>query len=432
MLLIRGGRVIDPKTGLDDFLDLVIDGSRIARIGKALAGVYDELLDASGKIVVPGLIDVHVHFRDPGLTHKEDMRSGAAAALRGGFTTVVCMANTVPPVDNGVTLAEVQRKAAAAPINIKTVAALSRGLAGAELTDMAALKKQGAVGFSDDGAALQDAAFLRRAMLAAKEADAPISLHEEDSSLIGVGGVNDGAVSAALGLCGALPVSESSMVARDCMIALDTGARVHFQHISCAESVAALRMAKALGANVSAEATPHHFSLSEEAVLHCGTLAKVNPPLRTEKARLAIIEGLRDGTIDMIASDHAPHSAEEKQRPFACAPSGVTGLETALALGITNLVNAGHLDIVGLIRAMTCAPAALYGFPGGSLAEGAVADITIFDEGVKWTVSDFASKSANSPFIGQTLTGKVKYTICGGKLLYRDDSRTRGENDAQA
>jgi dihydroorotase len=419
MILITGGRMIDPKTGIDGFRDIVIDGNRIAYIGALRAAAGEEVIDAKGMIIVPGLIDVHAHFRDPGLTHKEDMESGAAAAIRGGFTTVVCMANTKPAVDNPETLGEVLRKAGKSPIHIYTLAAVSRGLGGAELTGMAELKRLGAAGFSDDGAPLRDAAFVRKAMRAVKELDVPLSLHEEDPDLIGAAGVNDGRVSAALGFDGAPAVSESAITARDCMLALDTGARVHIQHLSCAESLAAVRLAKGMGARITAEAAPHHFSLTEEAVLKSGTLAKVNPPLRTEKDRCAIIEGLKDGSIDIIATDHAPHSREEKSRPFREAPSGMIGLETALALGITSLVRPGHLGLADLIRKMTLAPAALYGFPGGFLAEGGPADITIFDEGAAWTVSDFSSKSANSPFIGQTLTGKVRYTICGGKILYR-------------
>jgi dihydroorotase len=258
-------------------------------------------------------------------------------------------------------------------------------------------------------------------MRAVREIDVPISLHEEDPALIGKPGINDGEVSAALGFAGAPKVSESSMVARDCMLALDTGAKVHMQHLSCAESVAAVRLAKELGAKVTAEATPQHFSLTEKAVLEKGALAKLNPPLRGEDDRYAVIAGLKDGTIDMIATDHAPHSDEEKARPLTEAPSGLTGLETALALGITNLVRKGHLSLSGLIEKMTLAPARLYGFDAGYLAEGAPADIAIFDDRERWIVSDFASKANNSPFVGWTLLGKVKYTVCRGKVVYQDE-----------
>jgi dihydroorotase len=308
-----------------------------------------------------------------------------------------------------------------APIRVKTVAAVSKGLGGRELTDMNELKNMGAVGFSDDGVPIVDTAFLRRAMRAVREIDAPISLHEEDPALIGKPGINEGEVSAALELVGAPKVSESSMVARDCMLALDTGARTHMQHLSCAESIAAVRLAKELGAKVTAEATPQHFSLTERAVLEKGTLAKLNPPLRGEGDCYAIIAGLKDGTIDVIATDHAPHSDEEKARPLTEAPSGLTGLETSLALGITNLVRKGHLSLINLIEKMTLAPARLCGFDSGYLAEGAQADIVIFDDRERWVVTDFASKANNSPFVGWTLLGKVKYTICRGKIVYKDE-----------
>jgi dihydroorotase len=421
MILITGGRMIDPKSGIDESLDIVIEGSRIKHIGKFKASdAYSEVIDAGGKIIVPGLIDVHCHFREPGFTYKEDIETGTACAIHGGFTTVVLMANTKPVVDNEETLNEVLLRAEKMPIHVKTAAAVSRGLLGKELTSMAELKKLGAAGFSDDGAPLLDAAFVLKAMETAKELDVPISLHEEDPAFIGVAGVNEGRAAASMGISGASKVSESSLTARDCMLALSAGAKVHIQHLSCAESVGAVRLAKSLGARITAEVTPNHFSLTEDAVLRLGALAKINPPLRTEHDRYALISALKDGTIDIIATDHAPHSREEKSRPFAEAPSGLIGLETSLALGITFLVKSGHLALQDLIRKMTSAPAALYGFDAGYLAEGGPADITIFDESETWTFGESKSKSANSPFIGQTLTGKVKYTISGGNVLYRD------------
>jgi dihydroorotase len=427
MTLISGGRLIDPKSGADEFRDLLLEGGRIKGIGHFSPGAgYERIIDARGKTVVPGLIDVHVHFRDPGLNAlTEDIASGAAAAARGGFCSVVCMANTKPPVDNAETLAEVLAKAAKAPIHVYTLAAVSKGMAGRELTDMAGLRRQGALGFSDDGIPIRDPAFLHKALLAARSLDAggrgaPISLHEEDPALIGLAGIHEGTVSAALGIPGAPAVSESAMVARDCMLALASGARVHIQHLSCAESPELIRLAKRLGARLTAEVTPQHFSLTEDAVLAQGTLAKLNPPLRTERDRQALIAALKDGTIDMIATDHAPHNMEEKKRPFAAAPSGLIGLETALALGITNLVLPGHLTLPELIGKMTAAPAALYDLEAGFLAEGGPADITIIDDRETWTVGGFVSKSSHSPFVGETLTGKVKYTISGGILVYQD------------
>jgi dihydroorotase len=423
MTLIAGGRLIDPRSGTDAPLDLAFEGGRILRIGAIdpRRGGYERVIDARGRLVVPGLVDAHVHFREPGLTHKEDIASGAAAAARGGFTSVVCMANTMPPVDNAETLAAVLAKAAAAPIHVYTLAALSRGMGGRELVDMAALKELGALGFSDDGFPVLDPEFLKKALAAARELDAPVSLHEERTDWIGVSGIHEGRVSAAYGMRGAPSASEAALVKRDCALARESGARVHFQHLSCGESVDILRLAKRSGgARLSAELTPHHFSLTEDAVSDHGTLAKVNPPLRTEQDRQALIAGLKDGTIDLIATDHAPHAAEEKARPFAEAPSGVIGLETALALGITKLVLPGHLSLGELIGKMTAAPAALYGLEAGFLAEGGPADIALIDRDETWTVAGFASKSANSPFVGEKLTGRVKLVISAGNIVYQD------------
>ena len=421
MILIKGGRLIDPRSGTDESLDIIIEGRKIKSIGKfSTANNYDRIINAGGRIVAPGLIDVHVHFRDPGFTYKEDLSSGTAAAIRGGYTSVVCMANTKPAIDNCDTLKDILDRASNSPIHIHTVAAVSKNLDGKELTDIRALKDLGAVGLSDDGIPLKSTAFLKKAMLAAKEHDLTISLHEEDPELIGTAGINHGRISEKLGLLGAPSASESSMVARDCMLALDTGAKLHMQHVSTAESVAAIRLAKQLGANVTAEVTPQHLVLTEDAVLTKGTLAKLNPPLRTEDDRLALIDALNDGTIDMIATDHAPHSDSEKAHPFPEAPSGVTGLETALAVCVTHLVRNGYLSLPKLIEKMTHSPAALYALDAGYLAEGGNADIIIFDDSEKWTVTDFASKSANSPFINENLYGRIKYTICSGKILYRD------------
>jgi dihydroorotase len=333
------------------------------------------------------------------------------------------MANTKPPVDNAETLGQVLAKAAKAPIRVYTAAAVSRGLGGTELNDLEELKRLGAVGFSDDGFPIEDSAFLQKALAVLKGLDVPLSLHEEDPIMIDGPGINEGKVSASLGLGGAPAISESYMVSRDSSLVLSVGARIHIQHVSCAESLDSIRLTKQLACGrplITAEVTPHHFSLTEEAVLTWGTLAKVNPPLRTEDDRQALIAGLKDGTIDMIATDHAPHSSDEKARPFAEAPSGIIGLETALALGITNLVLPGHLTLPELIGKMTLAPARLYGFEAGFLAEDGPADITILDDKESWIVSDFVSKSSNSPFIGQKLTGKVKYTICAGKIVYQD------------
>lgn len=419
MIVIKNGRVIDPANGIDETLDVLVRGGNIAAVGKALAADgADTVLDASGLVVCPGLVDVHVHFRDPGLTHKEDILTGSAAAAAGGFTTVVCMANTRPTVDNPETLRYVLEKGRQAPVHVHTVATVTRDMAGKELTDMELLAQNGACGFSDDGIPLADERLLIQAMVRAKQLDRPISLHEEHPALIAESGVNAGEVAKALGLTGAPAAAEDVLVARDCMLALHTGARVHLQHISSARSVELVRLARRLGAPVTAEATPQHFTLTEQDVLRQGTLAKVNPPLRTEHDRLAVIEGLRDGTLGIIATDHAPHSSEEKARPFAEAPSGIIGLETALPLGITELVRTGRLSLSQLIQRMTVSPAALYGFPAGTLSVGAPADVTVFDPDAVVTAGEYRSKSANSPFTDRTLYGAVRFTVCGGAVVY--------------
>ena len=334
MLLIKNGRVIDPVTHTDEVMDVLIDGNHIVKTGYDLEAEGAEVIDADGLVVAPGLVDTHVHFRDPGFTYKEDIETGAAAAARGGFTMVVCMANTKPAVDNLETLKYIQDKGAKTGIHVVQTATVTKGLAGKELVDMDSLAAAGAAGFTDDGIPIMDEKLLLEAMEKARDLDLPVSLHEEDPLFIVQPGVNQGKVSEKLGYGGASRTAEDIMVARDCVLALHTGASVCIQHISSGNSVDIVRTAKKLGADVHAEATPHHFTLIEDAVLKYGTMACMNPPLRTEKDRRQIIEGIQDGTIDMIVTDHAPHSSEEKARPLDKAPSGITGLETSLALGI--------------------------------------------------------------------------------------------------
>lgn len=421
MILIKNGRVVDPYTKRNEILDIIVEDEKIKSLGKfSEDDNYDEIIDAGGMIVAPGLIDVHVHFRTPGFSHKEDFATGAAAAARGGFTTVVCMANTRPVIDSEDVYKEVQKQIEKLPINVVQAAAITKGLKGKEIVDMKALKGEGVLGFTDDGLPLMDEKVLFEAMKMAKELNVPLSFHEENPAFVNSPGVNQGKISEQLGLGGASSLAEEVMVARDCMIALNTGAKVNIQHISSGVTVDIIRMSKAQGADVWAEVTPHHFSLNEEAVLKYGTNAKMNPPLRTEEDRMKLIEGLKDNTIELIATDHAPHTEEEKNVSFGKAPSGITGLETSLALGVTNLVKAGHLTMMELIEKMTLNPAKLYNMPYGTLKEGARADIVLFNEDELWTVEDFSSKSKNSPFIGDELYGKVKYTICRGKVVYRN------------
>ncbi|WP_024620056.1 dihydroorotase [Metaclostridioides mangenotii] len=419
MILIKNGRLIDPKTRVDANLDILIKDGKIYRIGSFDEGDCSEVIDAKGCVVAPGLIDVHVHFRDPGYTYKEDLETGANSAARGGFTTVVCMANTKPIVDNEETLKYILDKSKELPINVLQSASITKSFSGRHIVDMEKLKALGAVGFTDDGLPLMDSKVVMDAMFKAKDLKVPLSFHEEDPSLIENTGINRGKAGEKLGIIGAPRVAEDVMVARDCMLALYTGAKVNIQHISSGVAVESVRMAKKLGADVVAEATPHHFTLTEDSVLKYGTYAKMNPPLRTEEDRLGIIEGLKDGTIEVIATDHAPHTKEEKSGDFIDSPSGIIGLETSLGLGITSLVDEGHLTLMELLEKMTINPAKIYGLNVGSIEEGKNADIVIFDIDKEWKVEDFASKACNTPFLGWTLKGRVEYTICNGEVVYK-------------
>ena len=428
MLLIANVYVMNPATGEEGYSDILIKDGRIMKIGESL---YDEMtkngkaegmqvIDATGLVAAPGLVDVHVHFRDPGFTHKEDIETGAKAALKGGYTTVVLMANTKPVVDNEETLAYVLGKGKETGLHVETCAAVTRGMQGGALVDMEQLHKAGAAGFTDDGIPLLSVETVRSAMQEGKRLGVPVSFHEENPAFIENNGINAGAASAHYQVGGSKREAEIDLVRRDLAIALETGACIDIQHISTKEAVELVRQAKAKGGDIHAEATPHHFTLTEEAVIQYGTLAKMNPPLREESDRMAIIEGLQDGTIDLIATDHAPHSREEKARPITEAPSGIIGLETALALGITYLVDTGYLSLMSLLEKMTINPARMYHFDAGCLAEGAPADIVLFDPQESFTVDGFASKSDNSPFLGWRLKGKVKYTICGGEVRYEE------------
>lgn len=441
MLLLRNGYLIDPVSGTEGYRDILIENGKIARImpqgtsiemmravvsltnnsddmnGKADLKNAEEI-DLNGQCVAPGLVDVHVHFRDPGFTHKEDIYTGARAAARGGFTTVVLMANTKPAVDNPETLAYILNKGKETDIHIHTCANVTKGLKGEELTDMEALSALGAAGFTDDGIPLMNEELLRTALQIASKCHKPVSLHEENPSLITNNGVNAGRASAHFRIGGSPREAEISMVERDLRIAVEENADLSIQHISTKEAVELVRQAKKKSPHIFAEAAPHHFTLTEDAVIAHGTLAKMNPPLREEADRLAIIEGLKDGTIDMIATDHAPHSIDEKAKPLTEAPSGIIGLETSLSLGIRELVNKGYLSMSDLIRKMSCAPAKLYRLDAGYLAEGGPADLVVFDPHKEWVADTFVSKAANSPFVGEAMPGVISYTICGGEIVY--------------
>ena len=423
-MIIKNGRLMDPASELDALVDILIEDGRIKEIGKIENVNGHEIIDAQGLIVAPGLVDIHVHFREPGQTHKEDILSGSRAAAAGGFTTVIAMANTNPIIDNEETLKDVLEKMNQSPIKVHTLAAITKGFKGKELVDMERLHKLGALGFSDDGLPIKEEKLVWEAMQRAQELGVVLSFHEENPKFIGTPGINDGIISEKLGLKGASNISEDVMVARDSMLALYTGATIDIQHMSSGLAVDLVRLIKAIGARVFAEVTPHHFSLTEEAVLEHGTMAKMNPPLRTEADRQKIIQGLKDGTIEIIATDHAPHSSEEKDQEFKKAPSGIIGLETSLALGITNLVRQGHLSLMELLEKMTINPAKLYNLEVGTLKLGGPADIVIFDENESYVVEEFQSRSSNSPFIGDTLYGKVKLTICDGNIVWDNRDRT--------
>ncbi|MCO4555342.1 dihydroorotase [Streptococcus infantarius subsp. infantarius] len=421
MLLIKNGRVVDPKSGFDQVADVLVDGKKVVKIADAIEEAGAEVIDATGLVVAPGLVDIHVHFREPGQTHKEDIHTGALAAAAGGFTSVVMMANTNPTISDVETLKEVLASAAKENVHVYTNATVTKNFDGKTLTDFKALLENGALSFSDDGIPLQSTKVLKEALDLAKANNTFVAVHEEDPELNGILGFNEGIARDKFHFCGATGVAEYSMIARDVMIAYDRGAHLHIQHLSKAESVKVVEFAQQLGANVTAEAAPQHFSKTEDLLLIKGSAAKMNPPLRTEKDRLAVIEGLKSGVISVIATDHAPHHADEKNvDDITKAPSGMTGLETSLSLGLTNLVATGDLTLSELLAKMTINPSSMYDFDAGYLAENGPADIVIFTDKEERVVSDhFASKASNSPFIGEKLQGVVKYTICDGNIVYK-------------
>ncbi|MBI2903258.1 MAG: dihydroorotase [Candidatus Methylomirabilis oxyfera] len=442
-ILITGGRVIDPASGVDEVVDLLIEDGRIVRIGKNVPGskfqvpskgkgsratknpesgpTVDRVMDATGLVVCPGLIDMHVHLRQPGREDKETIATGTLAAARGGFTAVCCMPNTEPVNDTrSVTEFILDTAKREGAVQVYPVGAITKGLRGEELAEIGELFESGCVAVSDDGRPVMNGELMRRAMEYAAMFDLPVISHCEDLHLSGKGVVHEGIVSTELGLHGVPSASEAAMVARDILLAELTGARLHVAHISAAESVRLIREAKARGVRVSCEATPHHFALTEEAVRGFDTNAKMNPPLRSESDRQAILDGLHDGTIDVIATDHAPHTVQEKEQEFDVAPFGVIGLETALALTLGTLVGSGTLSLKQAIAKLTSEPARILKLPKGRIAEGADADLTIFDPDREWTVdaSGFASKSRNTPFHGWRLRGSTVATMVAGKVVW--------------
>jgi dihydroorotase len=428
-LLISGGTVVDPLSGRHGAFDLLIAGGRIARLAPpGKAGDADEHLDASGCWVVPGLIDMHVHLREPGYEYKETVLTGTRAALAGGFTAVACMANTDPVNDNGAVTKYILEKAAAADLaRVYPIGAVSVGLAGEQLAEIGEMREAGIVAVSDDGRPVMDSGLMRHALEYSAMFNLPVIAHEEDRGLAGEGLMNEGPTAFRLGLKGMPAAAEEAMVARDIALLERTGGRLHIAHASTSGTVDLVRRAKARGLAVTAEATPHHFSLTEEAVGEYDTNAKMNPPLRTPADVAALIDGLRDGTIDAIATDHAPHHRDEKELEFECAAHGVVGLETALPLCL-RLVREHGVGLDTLVRALSSNPARILGVPGGSLAEECVADVTVIDPECAWSVMPdaFLSKSRNTPFGGWAMTGAARATIVGGRVLWRAIEEPKG------
>jgi dihydroorotase len=419
--LFRNARIIDPSQDLDFEGEMVVQDGVIAALGRDCdppAGAIT--VDLGGRWIVPGLIDLHVHLREPGEEYKETIASGTAAAAAGGFTAVACMPNTHPVNDNsGITRFILARAHEAAMARVYPVAAITMGQEGEQLSEFGDLLKAGAVAFSDDGRPVKDAGMMRLALEYARNFGALIISHSEELSLSQDGSLNEGRISTVLGLKGIPNAAEEIAVFRDVKLAALTGGRLHVAHVSTRESVDILREAKAKGIRVTAETAPHYFSLTEDATLGYNTLAKMNPPLRTEDDRRAIIEGLRDGTIDAIATDHAPHSTLEKDREFEFAANGIIGLETAIPLAL-ELVRQGHLTPAAMIRCMSANPARILGVPGGTLKTGTQADFSIIDPEARLTITPdtLVSLSHNTPFLGKTLRGRVAVTLVGGRPVF--------------
>ena len=423
MLLIKHGRVLDPAAERDGICDVLIEDGIIKKVAENIEAPGARVIDAAGCFVMPGLVDLHVHLRDPGLTYKEDIETGAKAAARGGFTTILAMPNTKPVIDTPDRVAYVKNKARqTAPIHVLQVGAVTMGQEGKELADIEGMVREGSPAISEDGKSVMDAGLYRKAMEIAAGLDIPVLAHCEDKNMVAGGVVNEDEKAGELGLKGICNAVEDVIAARDIVLAKETGARLHLCHCSTRDSVEMIRQAKKAGLKVSGEVCPHHFTLTSQDIPGNDSNYKMNPPLRTEADRQEIIRGLSDGTIDIIATDHAPHSREEKKRSITAAPSGIIGLETALALGITELVEKGHLTLVQLMEKMSLNPARLYRLADPVIEAGAAADLVIFDPEEAWTVTEeeLRSKSKNTPFLGQELFGRVKYTICGGKVVYKD------------
>ena len=420
-LYLRGGTVVDPQGGHRGAMDVLVTGGRVAGIGTVKPPKDAVEIDLRGRVVVPGLIDIHVHLREPGREDKETIASGTRAAAAGGFTAVACMPNTAPPLDTRSAVALVVREAARRAVTrVYPIAAITQGRAGKVITEMGELREAGAVAVSDDGDWVADGHVMRCALEYARMCGLPVVSHAEDASIKAGGVMHEGYWSTALGLKGIPAAAEEAAVARDIALARLTGARLHIAHISTAGAVEMVRRAQAEGLAVTAEATPHHFTLTDEAVRGYDANTKMSPPLRSAADLEAVRRGLADGTIGVIATDHAPHTEIEKEVEFDAAPNGIVGLETAVGLALTELVRPKIIDLETLVRRMSAAPAALLGVPGGTLAAGAPADVTVLDLDAEWTVEPaaFRSLSRNTPFAGRRLIGRAVLTIVGGTLVH--------------
>jgi dihydroorotase len=421
-ILIRRGLIIDPANNINDTRDILIEDSKITKIAKTIKVTADEIIQASGKLVMPGIVDMHVHLREPGREDKETIQSGTESAAKGGVTSVLAMPNTQPAIDcpeNIRLLKDIINQAAM--VNVFIAGAITKGRLGQELTDIAKLKKQGVIAISDDGASVDDHELMLKAFKKAKQNKVLVVCHSEDKSLSGEGVVNLGSISTRMGLRGIARESEYRRVQRDIRLAKQAGASVHIAHVSCKESVDLIAKAKKDSIKVSAETAPHYFSLTEEAVCRYDTNMKMNPPLRSRDDAEAIRQGLKSGIIDVIASDHAPHTENEKDIEFEHAAFGVIGLETELAVVITELVKPGILDWAGLVKKLATNPARILNIDKGTLSVGKTADIIVINPQEEWIVqkTGFLSKSRNSAFLGRKLQGVVEYTICNGKVAYK-------------
>ena len=421
-ILIKGGLVVDPANKIEKISDILVEDGKIAKVAENIEADGAEVIDAKGKIVAPGLVDLHVHFREPGLEYKEDITTGSRAAARGGITTVVCMPNTKPVIDNGALVKYVMdRGKEEGLVNVLVAGCISKGLESGELSEIGELKEAGAVGITDDGKPVKSPSLMRKALEYAKMFDIPVLSHSEDLDLVDGGSMNEGYMSTYLGIRGIPKAAESVAVSRDILIAEEVEGTIHICHVSTKGSIDAIRSAKSRGVKVTAETAPHYFTLTDNACDGYNTNAKMNPPLRNEEDVAAIIEALADGTIDAIATDHAPHHRDEKEIEFDLAANGIVGLETSLALGVTYLVKTGKLTMSQLIEKMSLNPAGIIGIDRGTLGCGSVADIVIFDAENKFKVdiNKFASKGKNSPYDEYDLYGKVTATITNGKIVYK-------------